>query len=120
MKTKVSGSVDTALLDPDFLQVRIVSSGENYYSGPALSVSSQNMAGRFDILPQHANFLTLIQNQPIIIRTPNGQSAAYNFSVALISATNNNVTIFSDIYQTPSLFPRKTLASSPSAPAPAP
>ena len=43
----------------DTLQVRIVSPKGEVFKGEATAVSSRNSVGNFDILPQHANFVTL-------------------------------------------------------------
>ena len=79
------------------LNVRIIAPQEDLFQGPALSVSSTNSTGKFDILPEHANFITLVQNSPITIRTGDGKSLSYNFPLAIIHASNNQVRIFTDL-----------------------
>lgn len=81
----------------NLLQVHIISPKQDFYQGPALSVSSVNSSGKFDILPQHANFITLIQNQPIIVRVPGQGALTFKFPIAILSVTNNQVNIFTDI-----------------------
>lgn len=81
----------------NLLQVRIISPKEEIYNGPALSVSSTNSAGKFDILPEHANFVTLIQNSPIIIRPPQGKVLNFSFPLAILYLTQNQVNIYTDI-----------------------
>lgn len=82
---------------PDILQVRIVSPKQDIFQGPALAVSSTNSVGRFDILPQHANFVTLIQNQPITLRLADKQRRTFQFPLAIIYVIENKVNIYTDI-----------------------
>ncbi len=82
---------------PEFyevLDVRIISPQEVIYQGKALSVSSKNSAGNFDILGQHANFITLVENNPIIIRTVDQKTLTFNFPLAIVYTTNNKVSIY--------------------------
>ncbi len=83
----------------DILQLKISSPKQTFYEGPALSVSSINSAGKFDILPQHANFVTLVENQDIIVRIPDKPPLKFRFPLAIIHNTNssNKVNIFTDI-----------------------
>ncbi len=83
--------------DPNLLQVRIISPKKMIYAGNASSVSSVNSAGKFDILSQHANFITLIKNTPINLVKLSGELVTFNFNLAIILAINNSVTIYSDI-----------------------
>ena len=48
--------------------VTISNAEERIWEGSLHSVSSANSAGKFDILPGHANFVTMIKNEPIVIR----------------------------------------------------
>lgn len=79
------------------LHVRIVSPKGPIFQGEVLSVSSINSKGPFDILPLHANFVTLIENQPIKIRTPDKKSVAYTFPLAIVYARTDAVDIYTDI-----------------------
>lgn len=79
------------------LQVRIASPKQEIFNGPALSVSSVNSAGKFDILPFHANFVTLIQNNQITIRLPGDRKLAFSFPLAIVYMANNKVNIYTDI-----------------------
>lgn len=48
------------------INVHIRSRSKNYYKGPVKSLTSINETGEFDVLPQHANFVTLIKDFIII------------------------------------------------------
>lgn len=81
----------------ELLTVKIISPKIEYFNGSALSVSSVNSVGPFDILPEHGNFITLVKNIPIIIRQPNKQEQTFTFPLAVFYAKKNLVTIFTDI-----------------------
>lgn len=78
------------------LDVKIASPRDILYTGKALSVSSKNSSGDFDILAEHANFITIVENQPIIIIDANSQRQVFNFSQAIIFTTLNSVSIFAE------------------------
>lgn len=79
------------------LHVQILSPKQTIFYGEALALSSKNSAGKFDILPQHANFITLIENQPIKIFLPEKKSLNFNFPRAIIYTSQNLVKIYTDI-----------------------
>ncbi|HEX67694.1 MAG TPA: hypothetical protein ENG13_01340, partial [bacterium] len=65
----------------DLLEVKIFCSSllkEIPFEGKAEAVSSQNKLGKFDILPGHANFITLIFKS-LIIHTPQKKKIIYQF-----------------------------------------
>lgn len=49
-----------------FLSVAVRDREKKYFLGEAASVSSFNDKGPFDILPQHANFISMIKRDLII------------------------------------------------------
>lgn len=100
------------------LKVKILSPTQTIYDGEALSVSSTNSTGKFDILPYHANFITLIQKNPVILRVrkndtgqkaelglevfddlfgKNIQELKYEFDIAIIYTKDNSVKIYTNI-----------------------
>jgi len=65
----------------DLLNVRVFwlpVSKEVFFEGEAESVSSENQLGKFDVLPQHANFISLIFNEVIIV-TPKKEKICLSF-----------------------------------------
>ena len=48
------------------LQVTLRSKEKVLYNGVANTISSENERGPFDILPEHANFISLIHNYIIV------------------------------------------------------
>lgn len=76
------------------LHVRIVSTTQLLLDSEALSVSSKNSAGPFDVLPEHANFITMIENTPIIVRFDKQKPHTFTFPMAIMSVNNNQVNIY--------------------------
>jgi len=80
------------------LHVRIISPQQLILDTEANSVSSKNPRGNFDILPQHANFITIVDNAPITIRPAGGQkSLIFKFPLAIILTRENKVDIYTYI-----------------------
>ena len=59
----------------------------------ATVVSSQNKVGRFDVLPQHINFITLIFDD-ITIRTSDEEEIKYQFKKGVLEVDKNTVNVF--------------------------
>lgn len=101
----------------NFLNVKIMSPTQTIFDGQVLSISSTNSTGKFDILPYHANFITLVQEKPVILRIrkrgKEGKILAvkaleefferdvvevkYDFDMAIIYTKDNMVKIYTNI-----------------------
>lgn len=86
------------------LHVRIISPQQLILDTEAESVSSKNIQGNFDILPQHANFITLVENSSIVVRParPAGgvqeqKPLVFKFPLAIIFTKENKVDIYTYI-----------------------
>ncbi|OGE64833.1 hypothetical protein A3I48_04455 [Candidatus Daviesbacteria bacterium RIFCSPLOWO2_02_FULL_36_7] len=79
------------------LHVRIISPQQLILDTSASSVSSKNPQGNFDILPQHANFITIVENEPIVVRTLDQKPLIFKFPLAIILTTENKVNIYTYI-----------------------
>lgn len=79
------------------LHVRIISPQQLILDTEARSISSRNSQGNFDILPQHANFITLVENYPIVVMPPNQKPLTFNFPLAIIMTSENKVNIYTYI-----------------------
>ena len=79
------------------LHVRIISPQQLILDTEAESVSSKNIQGNFDILPQHANFITLVENSPIVVRAQEQKPLAFKFPLAIIFTKENKVDIYTYI-----------------------
>lgn len=78
----------------DTLHVRIISPQSLILDTQAESVSSKNLQGPFDILSQHANFITVIENSPIVVRIANQKPLTFKFSLSIILVMENKVNIY--------------------------
>lgn len=59
------------------------------------SLSAENSEGIFDILPDHARFMSLIESSsPFAIELADGTSKEYTFENALLSCDENAVVIY--------------------------
>ncbi len=85
------------------LHVRIISPQQIILDTQADSVSSKNVNGNFDILPKHANFITLVENSPIVVRLasrsgiPKQEPLTFTYALAIIMAGSDIVNIYTYI-----------------------
>ena len=78
------------------LNVNIRSRKKNFFTGKTFSVTSINNKGEFDILPLHANFISLIKNYVILSKgTENEQKFA--LSTGVLRVKENRVDVFLDV-----------------------
>jgi F0F1-type ATP synthase epsilon subunit len=75
------------------LKVRLRTSEDVSWEGEADTVSSVNSQGVFDILPNHAQMVTLIEGHPILIRN-GGEQKKVEFSRAVLHVHENLVSIY--------------------------
>ena len=78
------------------LFVSINSPEKIVWEGEAQSFSSENSRGVFDILPGHANFVTIVEKKPVIVRRADGNKE-FEFATAIIYVKANNVTVYTNI-----------------------
>lgn len=83
------------------LHVRIISPQQLILETDAQSVSSKNSQGNFDVLAQHANFITVIENSPITVRIKGQKPQTFKFPIAIMHVQENKVDIYT--YIQPSL-----------------
>lgn len=79
-----------------YLTVYIRSRVKRYFKGTASSVSSVNETGEFDILPYHANFITLVSKY-ILIDKDLPSEKKYEINTAVLSVLENKVDVYVDI-----------------------
>lgn len=83
-------------IDRNQLYVRVLSPREVLYQGEAKAVSSRNSQGKFDVLPQHANYITIIENEPIEVLKPDNKLTTFKVKQAILYTVENKVTIYTD------------------------
>lgn len=64
-----------------------------YYEGPARSVSAANQVGKFDVLPGHADFFSVMVPGDVIIQTEN-DSVSFAISNGIVTVRNDEVMLF--------------------------
>ncbi len=80
----------------ELLHVRIVSATQPVWEGDAVSISSVNSDGPFDILPMHANFISLVKKSPFVVSTASGERQEWHFEQAVVYVQGNTVRIYAD------------------------
>lgn len=63
------------------------------FKGEATVVSSENRLGKFDILPKHTNFITLIYNS-LTIHFLDKKELTYQFERGVVEVSENKVNVF--------------------------
>lgn len=79
--------------DPNILDVEIRSPDQTLYKGPAIAVSSRNEVGPFDVLPQHENFISII-NGKITVWTHKNEKQEIENTSAIMKAKSNKINVF--------------------------
>lgn len=77
----------------NFLELMIQNREEVIFEGRVSTISSYNEKGKFDILPQHANFISLL-NKSLEYTTTNGQSQEIPVSNGILKVAQNKVEIY--------------------------
>jgi F0F1-type ATP synthase epsilon subunit len=78
------------------IKIKINSPSKIIWEGEGDYVSSVNSQGPFDILPLHANFITIIENHPIMVKVDR-EIKKFDFKRAIIFTSSNQVRIFTEI-----------------------
>jgi len=63
------------------------------FEGTANTVTSFNLRGRFDILPYHANFITLISKY-VIVDTGKETERQFDIDKGILYAMSNKVSVY--------------------------
>jgi F0F1-type ATP synthase epsilon subunit len=67
---------------------------ELYYEGPAEAVSAANKIGPFDVLPQHADFFSVLKPCTITIDKPEGDPVSFEITNGIITVRDDEVRLF--------------------------
>jgi F0F1-type ATP synthase epsilon subunit len=62
-----------------------------------VSLSAANHSGPFDILGNHAHFISLLDNQTVKLVDEQGKEQAFQVVRGLLSAKENQVRVFVDL-----------------------
>jgi F0F1-type ATP synthase epsilon subunit len=80
----------------NYLSVLIKSRTKIFFDGRAQSLTSNNDKGVFDILPQHANFISIIKDFIIVDK---GLKTEQKFTIknGVLSVQSNKVDVYLDV-----------------------
>lgn len=80
------------------MRVKVFSPTKTYFDEQAVSVSGENLTGPFDILPQHHNFITLLEPCELVMRRGSKQgSQRIKISGGLMHVKADKVVVFLDV-----------------------
>ncbi|MCA9332642.1 hypothetical protein KDA00_02095 [Candidatus Saccharibacteria bacterium] len=91
---KQDDKVDTG--DEDHMHVKVYAPFKVYFDGVATSISAVNDTGPFDILPKHHNFMTLISQGEVIVRTDKAEEK-FKISHGIMHVKADDVVVFLDV-----------------------
>lgn len=80
-------------LQKTLLAVHVGSPDHVFFDGQALSISTANEKGEFDILPAHENFISIISKKLIII-DPSNKRNELKIDTAVLHVNENKVNVF--------------------------
>lgn len=84
-------------LDSTKIHIKLYSPFKTYYDDDASSISAENDTGPFDVLPQHHNFITLLNACEITIISLAGKEMRVKITKGVMHVRNNKVTVFLDV-----------------------
>lgn len=96
-KTAPAATQSAVAAEP-VMRVKVQSPQQVFFDEMAVSISAANATGPFDILPQHHNFITLLDACVLLIRRP-GPQAEQRIKIAagLMHVKQDEVTVFLDV-----------------------
>jgi F0F1-type ATP synthase epsilon subunit len=83
--------------DSDVLRIKVYSPFRTYFDDTARSLSAVSKTGPFDILPQHHNFISLLEPCDVTIVTNNGDSRIIKIATGVLHVRSNRATIMLDV-----------------------
>ncbi len=78
------------------MQVKVFSPYRVYFNAEADSISAENDTGPFDILPNHHNFMTLVNGGDMMIRIGK-EEKKLRITKGVMHVRDNQVTVFLDV-----------------------
>ena len=63
------------------------------YQGSVIGITSVNDKGKFDILPLHSNFISIVSDF-LILHENNGEQKEFKLNKGVLKFTNNEANIF--------------------------
>lgn len=78
------------------MHVKVYAPFKVYFDGTASSISATNDTGPFDVLPQHHNFMTLLNEGDIVVRTEKGEERVKT-TRGIMHVKADDVVVFLDV-----------------------
>lgn len=75
------------------LNVEVRSRQGVVFSGDLAAITSYNLVGQFDILPEHTNYVSMIKKK-LILRRVDGRVEEMNVDSGIIMVESNKVKVF--------------------------
>lgn len=79
------------------MDVKVYAPFQVYFEGRASSISAENEAGPFDILPKHKNFLCMLVPCTVRIVTDEDETKLVRVNRALMHVKADRVVVFVDV-----------------------
>lgn len=75
------------------LNLTIIDAEKKIFEGEVKALSSYNDDGPFDILPYHANFISIIKKK-LTVHLLNGEKNEYPIEVAVLKSAENKIAVY--------------------------
>lgn len=82
---------------PGLLRVKVYTPFKTFYEGDARSLTAHNETGKFDILPAHHNFISMLVPCDILVETPEKKIQTIPTARGLLHVKEDKVIIFMDV-----------------------
>jgi F0F1-type ATP synthase epsilon subunit len=79
------------------MRVKIYAPFKVYFDGEANSMTATNRVGPFDILPQHHNFISLLEPSEVVVRSQGKEDFKMQIGLGLIHVKADQVRVFLDV-----------------------
>ncbi|HSE61425.1 MAG TPA: hypothetical protein VLA88_03985 [Candidatus Saccharimonadales bacterium] len=81
--------------EEEFLNITARAPFQVYYEGPGKMVSAANEVGKFDVLPGHADFFSMLIPGEVVIDAKDQEDLiTFNISNGIITVRDNEVMLF--------------------------
>lgn len=78
---------------PKKVEVHIKSKSKDYFVGEAFAVSSTNEVGKFDVLAEHSNFVTIIKDYVEVYKNAKNK-LRFELKRGILRSKDNKVEVF--------------------------
>lgn len=76
------------------ISIRIMSPIAVVWQADVTVITAENSEGVFDILPDHARFMSLISSKPVTVELVNGETKTFSFENAILFFEDNTAVIY--------------------------